>query len=73
MSGRDRYPPPDEPEGVFRDAVSRPVYRLRFRAEPRVDEVRALRALLKVALRRFGLQCLSIERDRDRDSKPQIR
>jgi hypothetical protein len=31
---------------------------LRLRAEPRVsDPIRALRALLKVALRRFGLRC----------------
>ena len=39
----------------------RPTYHLIVRAEPRVDEVRALRALLKMMLRRFGLRCLSVK------------
>jgi hypothetical protein len=40
----------------------RPVYRLLLKPEPpRVDGVRALRALLKLALRRLGLSCVSIE------------
>jgi hypothetical protein len=39
----------------------RPIYRLLLRPEPRVDAERALRALLKIALRRFGLRCISIE------------
>ena len=39
----------------------RPVYRILLRAEPGVDAERALRALLKTALRRFGLRCLSVE------------
>jgi hypothetical protein len=40
--------------------AERPVYQLRVRGEPGVDEIRALRALLKSMLRRFGLRCLSI-------------
>jgi hypothetical protein len=39
----------------------RPVYRLLLKPEPRVDGVRALRALLKLALQRLGLRCISIE------------
>jgi hypothetical protein len=42
----------------------RPVFLLKFRAEPRVDGVRALRALLKTSLRRFGLRCISATEDR---------
>jgi hypothetical protein len=38
-----------------------PVFLVRLRALPGVDAVRALRAALKVLLRRFGLKCLSIE------------
>jgi hypothetical protein len=53
-----------EPEGRFSDlpAAARPVYILTLRAEPGVDDTRALRALLKAALRRYGLRCLSIDR-----------
>ena len=54
----------DEPEGRFRDkAANRPVYQLLLRPEPGVDDIRAVRALLKTALRRFGLRCVSIERE----------
>ena len=42
-------------------AADRPVYHLQVRAEPGVDEVRALRFLLKSMLRRFGLRCVAIE------------
>ena len=42
-------------------ARERPLYRLLLRPEPRIDAERALRALLKLALRRFGLRCISIE------------
>lgn len=54
-----------EPEGLFRDpsppkASERPVYRMLVRGEPGIDETRALRALLKVMLRRFGLRCTSL-------------
>jgi len=40
-------------------AKDRPVYVLELRPEPGVDPVLALRALLKVPLRRFGLRCIS--------------
>jgi len=40
-------------------AKERPVFVLELRPEPGVDPVSALRALLKVALRRFGLRCIS--------------
>lgn len=73
MSGRDRFGrsffrPPDEPVGRFSDlplvpAASRPVYKLSVRAEPGVDEIRALRWLLKSMLRRFGLRCVDIRRE----------
>lgn len=39
----------------------RPVFVIRLRAEPNIDAVRALRAFLKVALRRFGLRAVSVE------------
>jgi hypothetical protein len=39
----------------------RPTFRLLLRAERGVDGVRALRSLLKVMLRRFGLRCISVE------------
>jgi hypothetical protein len=43
-------------------ASERPTFRLLLRPEPRTDAERALRALLKLALRRFGLRCVSIEK-----------
>jgi hypothetical protein len=39
----------------------RPTYRMLLRPEPHIDGERALRALLKIALRRLGLRCTSIE------------
>jgi hypothetical protein len=45
-------------------ASERPQFRLTLRPELRVDAERALRGLLKVALRRFGLRCVSIDRVR---------
>ena len=39
----------------------RPVYRLLLKPKPGVDGVHALRALLKLALQRLGLRCVSIE------------
>jgi hypothetical protein len=38
-----------------------PVFLVRLCALPGVDGIRALRAALKVLLRRFGLKCVSIE------------
>jgi hypothetical protein len=40
-------------------AKERPVFVLELRPEPGVDPVLALRALLKVTLRRFGMRCIS--------------
>ena len=46
--------------------MKRPLYLVTVRAEPGVDPARALRALLKLALRRFGLRCVAIaETDED--------
>ena len=42
-------------------AKDRPTYRLVLRPEPRVDAIRALRRLLKIALRDCRLRCISIE------------
>lgn len=42
----------------------RPVYVVRLRAELDVkDDIKALRALLKIALRRLGLRCVSVEQE----------
>jgi hypothetical protein len=41
--------------------TERPIFMLALRPEPRVDGIRALRALLKTARRRFGLVCVTIE------------
>jgi hypothetical protein len=43
-----------------------PVFTLQLTALPNVDAIRALRALLKVALRRFGLRALSVRQDEAR-------
>jgi hypothetical protein len=40
-------------------AKDRPVFTLELRPEPGVDPVLALRALLKAALRRYGMRCTS--------------
>jgi len=37
----------------------RPTYGLKLRAEPGVNAIHALRAVLKNMLRRYGLRCLS--------------
>jgi hypothetical protein len=41
-----------------------PAFALLVRAGPGVDEIRALRAWLKVGLPRFGLHCITIEEDK---------
>jgi hypothetical protein len=38
----------------------RPVFVLHLRPEPDIDAVKALRALLKLSLRKFGMRCTSI-------------
>jgi hypothetical protein len=40
-------------------AKGRPVFVLELRPEPGVDAVKALRAVLKITLRRYGLRCIS--------------
>ena len=45
----------------------RPTYTVRLRPLPGVDAVRALRAALKVLLRRFGLKALEV---RQSNNKP---
>lgn len=52
-----------EPKGRFADlkASERPTFNLLVRAEPGVDETRALRHLLKAMLRGYGVRCLSIK------------
>ena len=45
----------------------RPTFLVRLRLEPHVtDTVRALRALLKLALRRFGLRCIDVHEEAER-------
>jgi hypothetical protein len=39
----------------------RPTFQVHFRPEPRVDGIRALRQLLKAALRRFGLRAVYVQ------------
>jgi hypothetical protein len=43
------------------EGLTRPSYRLVLRAEPNTDGVLALRGFLKLALRRFGLRCITVE------------
>ena len=39
----------------------RPIFTLVLRPEPGVEPIRALRAALKVLLRRFGLRCVGLK------------
>jgi hypothetical protein len=48
-------------------ANERPTYRLLLRPEPTCDDpTRALRALLKLALRKWGLRAVSVSEDAER-------
>jgi hypothetical protein len=49
----------------------RPEFVLTLRPEPRTDPLRALRSLLKVALRSYGLRCTGIVQRRDAILSPQ--
>ena len=49
-------------------AKERPTFTLELRPEPGVDPVPALRALLKVTLRRFGLRCISAHENQEERS-----
>jgi hypothetical protein len=44
-------------------ANQRPTFRLLLRPEPGVDGERALRALLKLGLRKFRLKCIAVEQE----------
>ena len=46
----------------------RPIYLLELRPEPGVDPIRALRALLKASLRRYGLRCIAAHESEDKRS-----
>ena len=46
-------------------AKDRPTFTLELRPEPGVDPVLALRALLKVALRRFGMRCIAARENQE--------
>jgi hypothetical protein len=46
-------------------AKERPTFTLELRPEPGVDPVLALRALLKVTLRRFGMRCISARENQE--------
>jgi|SoiMetStandDraft_2_1073263.scaffolds.fasta_scaffold204613_2 hypothetical protein len=43
-------------------------FMLTLRALPNVDGIKAVRAVLKILLRRYGLRCIKIE-EREADSK----
>jgi hypothetical protein len=43
----------------------RPTFTVTLRAEPGVNPILALRSLLKIALRRFGLRCVAAHEDRN--------
>jgi hypothetical protein len=49
-----------------RQMPTRPTFVLRLQAQRGVDPVRSLRALLKVALRRFGLRCVEAREEGNR-------
>jgi hypothetical protein len=46
-------------------AKDRPTFTLELRPEPGVDPVLALRALLKVTLRHFGMRCISARENQE--------
>jgi hypothetical protein len=43
-------------------SAARPTYVLTLRAAPGYDDIRSLRALLKIAGRRYGLRALSVRK-----------
>jgi len=44
--------------------TARPIFLLRLRAQKNTDPIRALRRLLKYALRMCGLRAISVEEER---------
>jgi hypothetical protein len=54
-------PPPTGVLGRVGTSISeRPIFIVHLQPQPGVDPVRALRAFLKVALRRFGLKAIDV-------------
>jgi hypothetical protein len=49
-------------------AKERPTFTLELRPGPGIDPVLALRALLKVTLRRFGMRCISARENQEEQS-----
>jgi hypothetical protein len=47
------------------DKTTRPIFVVKLQAPPNVNEIRAVRAALKVLLRRFGLRCVGIAEHTD--------
>ena len=60
--------PPNSTAARTAPARDRPTFVLELRPEPGVDPVLALRALLKVALRRFGLRCVAARENLEEQS-----
>jgi hypothetical protein len=57
---------------LHRDTPQRahsPTYALELRAEPGVNAIHALRAVLKNMLRRYGLRCISAHEIKDGDGQ----
>jgi hypothetical protein len=55
-----------------RDYDPRPRYILVLQPLPHVDAIRALRALLKASLRRYGMRALSVERADAAESRDNV-
>jgi hypothetical protein len=51
-------------------SVNRPIYELHLRPEPGVNAIHALRAVLKVMLRQFGMKCISCKEIPGSGNKP---
>jgi hypothetical protein len=49
--------------------VHRPAFSVTFAAQPGVDGIKALRAVLKLALRRFGLRAIDVRELHDEPNK----
>jgi hypothetical protein len=50
-------------------AVQRPVFTIRLRALPNVDSIKAIRRVLKYALRQCGLRALSVTEEQHQEPR----
>jgi hypothetical protein len=50
--------------------VDRPTFVVTLRPEPRVEPIRALRRLLKVLLREYGMKCTSVDLIDGKEEEP---